>query len=863
MALPQKAERIRTAIGESAHIEKEKIMKNRNIALYMVAVALVLLVSFTVRLSAEEKDKPRSTITLDWQEFSKLLKLDTDEIRLSWDEFSRLLEHTGFVFQPEYKMEGGDVILTREHFSRLIDALKPPKTVALAPPGDYIIRKARYEGKVGAKGTRFITSMDIHILKKDTGTYLKIPLFREELAIEEVWLDNRPASLITESGWHCLLTTARGHHEVSIKFSVASSLEGSTPGIRFSIPQTPITHLILDIPGMPLDIKVANVQGLQLTERDNHTIASCDLVPTQEVNVNWTRRVAEVTHGPAKVYAELYNLLSIEAAAIRVTTRAHVDILQSKIRSLTFSIPEGYHVLEVQGAGTLAWNTREEQGNQLLDVAFEYPLEGTHSLIIKTEKLIDKETTIAEFSGIAVLDVMRESGFVAGEVQSDAEAHVQEFNGLDRIDYQQIPDLLSTVTTRPLQFAFKYTRHPYKIVVDIVKYKKEEALSGIIDNATGISFISEDGKLVHQVTFTMQNMWNQFLKVALPEHANIWSVYVDGNREKPSRDDDGKILIPLPRSRKEGNVLSTFDVELIYSEPVPGLSLLGRRSFSFPTPDVIMNRMQWRFYMPEDYRYFHFTGNLKPSKETEDITTTMPESAEITAIPEDAKKAAPVSGRDISGILKGTAGLLSIRVNIPLSGNTFLLTKQFIEKGEKPQVTFSYMDRRLIHYGIALAVLIIASIFLKLRGRFLGPLRRLALILPRTGPFWKRCLQPKVLILLLIFALGIAIFREFYLDYPLIFWLLVLGFIASLAQLMKTYTERDMRLLWHPIVVMALLFFMLPLVAFASIFRTWEFFTLGLVMALLVLAIALLLVKTIRATMLRLSGTSANKPLKE
>ena len=214
-------------------------------------------------------------------------------------------------------------------------------------------------------------------------------------------------------------------------------------------------------------------------------------------------------------------------------------------------------------------------------------------------------------------------------MQGDAEAHVQEFKDLDRIDFQKIPELLSSITTSPIQFAYKYTRHPYNIVVSIVKYEKEEALSGIIDQATGISFISEDGKLVHQVTFTMQNMWNQFLKIELPEHASIWSVYVDGNREKPSRDNDGKILIPLPRSRKEGNVLSAFDVELIYSEPVSKFTFLGRRNFSFPTPDFIMNKMEWKFYVPEDYRYFHFTGNLKLTQGTPEVSEIIPETDAI------------------------------------------------------------------------------------------------------------------------------------------------------------------------------------------------------------------------------------------
>lgn len=824
-------------------------MKRRTLR-YVATSMLILLTLLFAHLNADGENGSASTITLDWQEFHDLLKLDTDEVRLSWGEFSKLLEQTGFVVQPEYRMEGGDVILAREQFSALIDRLKPPKAADLAPPGDYIMRKARYEGRVGEKSTRFTAHLDLQILK-DTETYLKIPLFSEELAIEEVRLDNGPASIITESGYHFLLTTEAGSHEVAITFSVASSLDEGTPGFRFRIPQTPITEVTLDIPRAPLDLEVAHVQELQVRRTGDHTLATCHLVPSQEVNITWVKRVAEERKGPAKVYAEVHNLLSIEAAAIRVTTMAKLDILQNKSSTITFEVPGDYQVIEVQGPGNITWNVRETADRQLLDVAFEYPLEGTHLLTIKTEKLLDRETTVVTFSGIAVLGVVRESGFVAGEVRSDAEAHIQEFTGLDRVDFQRIPELLSSRTNRPIQFAYKYTRHPYDLVVSIVKYEKEEALSGIIDNASGITFISEEGKLVHQVTFTVQNMWNQFLKIELPEYASIWSVYVDGNREKPSRDSDGKILIPLPRSRKEGNELSPFEVELVYSEPLDKFSLLGRHTFSFPAPDFIMNRMEWQFYVPEYYRYFHFTGNLNAVETFPETDENAPETGAMPSTgPTDpvAKKAAPSSRRENIDLLKGAAGLRYIRVTIPLSGNTILFTKQFVERGEQLHVTFSHMDGRLITYLIALAILVFLIILVKFRGKFTAPLQRMVPRCRRYVPFLKRWLHPKVLILLFIIAVGLSLFSELYLDFPVLFWLLMLGFIASLAQVIRAYTMRDMKPPWHPIVVLVLLFLMLPLGALC-IFRTWAFLTLGLAIALLGMAFLLLLIRTLQGTM--------------
>jgi hypothetical protein len=168
------------------------------------------------------------------------------------------------------------------------------------------------------------------------------------------------------------------------------------------------------------------------------------------------------------------------------------------------------------------------------------------------------------------------------------------------------------------------------------------------------------------------------------------------------------------------------------------------------------------------------------------------------------------------------------------------------------------MNERVVNYLIAIGFLMLLAIIVKARRRFTGPLQRIARGLSKQGPVWKKCLQPKVLVLLFILALGISVFKEVYLDFSIVFWLLVFAFIASLAHLIKSYTEKDMRLPWHPMIVMALLFMMLPLVAY-GIFQTWEFLTLGLVLALITLSFLMLLIKTIQATMQQLKKAHAKE----
>ena len=125
----------------------------------------------TTLLAENNEEKKSNSILLDWGEFSKILKLDSDEIKLSWDEYRKLLAQTGFKVEDKYRIEGGNVILSRKQFKVLLERMQPPKKSELIPPGDYLITKGIYNGVVGKKSTRFEAWLDLEIFKKQRQIY--------------------------------------------------------------------------------------------------------------------------------------------------------------------------------------------------------------------------------------------------------------------------------------------------------------------------------------------------------------------------------------------------------------------------------------------------------------------------------------------------------------------------------------------------------------------------------------------------------------------------------------------------------------------------------------------------------------------
>jgi hypothetical protein len=139
----------------------------------------------------------------------------------------------------------------------------------------------------------------------------------------------------------------------------------------------------------------------------------------------------------------------------------------------------------------------------------------------------------------------------------------------------------------------------------------------VIDNASVMSVFLPEGKVISRVIYTMRNTGKQFLELDLPAGAEIWSLYVGGEREIPSKNNEGKFMIPLVRSGLSGESIESFDVEFLFYYKENSLPLVGSKTILFPKADVVISKMLWSCYLPLEYRYLHFGGNV----EKEDIAT--------------------------------------------------------------------------------------------------------------------------------------------------------------------------------------------------------------------------------------------------
>jgi len=269
-------------------------------------------------------------------------------------------------------------------------------------------------------------------------------------------------------------------------------------------------------------------------------------------------------------------------------------------------------------------------------------------------------------------------------------------------------------------------------------------------------------------------------------------------------------LIPLARSERgvDGSLIP-FDIELIYTEEVEIFNLLGKKKNQFPTTDILINKAEWTLYLPVNYDYISFGGNLNPVVEeiiplsrTEIESKELPEEetmeGEIEEIELDDKSgisaAAPVSKkaydlvstRQAGDFSTGKAGLLSLKVNIPISGRKYSFEKKIVEREETLFLDFTYANEIIIRTIIALLILILLFVLFRKRKIFIPLFRALGKGLVKLLYVFRLVLRPREFLIINSVFLILWILTRSYWYYPLFSFVLLLLFGASIVRFVQS-----------------------------------------------------------------------------
>jgi hypothetical protein len=131
-------------------------------------------------------------------------------------------------------------------------------------------------------------------------------------------------------------------------------------------------------------------------------------------------------------------------------------------------------------------------------------------------------------------------------------------------------------------------------------------LQALVDSAQFTSVVADDGQMMTEMSLSVRNNGRQFLEIALPAGAKVWSAFVAGQPVRPSLR-DGKLLLPIESSGADDGAMT---VELTYVGTNFFRATRGSIGFASPKFDVPLKNARWEVYLPPDYNYQNFSGTM-------------------------------------------------------------------------------------------------------------------------------------------------------------------------------------------------------------------------------------------------------------
>jgi hypothetical protein len=316
-------------------------------------------------------------------------------------------------------------------------------------------------------------------------------------------------------------------------------------------------------------------------------------------------------HEAGRFDARIDTLVSLGDVTTTASAAVDVHVKSGTLTELRVALPPGANVLEVSAPSLREHRVEDESGTPIVHLWFTQEMEGDLRVELRWERMgAAGETTVAApIAHVEGADV--EQGRVAVEATAAAEVSAQSAEGLSPMDVGELPDDLVLRSASPILLAFRYahaTPAP-ALTLTAVRHAEVTLRDASIDEASYRTLVTDDGLAVTTATWTVRNGGQQFLRIALPEGAEVWAARVQGRSETPAiaEDEDDTaptILVTVPRSTEP------FAVELTYATPVAHVGLLGRVSIALPRPDLLVSHAHWEVDLPAGAQWGNAVSDL-------------------------------------------------------------------------------------------------------------------------------------------------------------------------------------------------------------------------------------------------------------
>ena len=547
---------------------------------------------------------------------------------------------------------------------------------------DATLTRVDYDLKIeGATATGRVT-LTVDVLKDG---WVRVPL-PAGLLVREARVDGNRASLVPDPANRGQLIAALSKKGRSmLALEVAFALSGPAGQEQLTLPTAGAGMSRAAVRQQsPQDSEVRVTGGFLAEKSDTLWVAYGR--GDEPLVLSWRRKIVEQRKRvelPLRMRGSLTQLFSLGEDGTALNAEVEVEVVQGAARQVKIAVPAAVTINQVPGALIADWDVKAGE----LIVNLLEPVEGAVKFAVSGEIRLARDGLIS-LPLLRLLDMERDSGGVAVDVQGAGEIKSSKVQALDEVDAAELGPMVAARQSPSLS-AFRYRASGDRALqVEVARYTQQAVLTANVEEARYRALMSVDGKTLVQARYAVRNNQRTFARFTLPEGAVVWSASVAGHPVRPGKDPNGSLLLPLEKSRA-GEDAPLLTVEILYLYRSPAWSVKGRAALGLPIVDLPISKTGVSLYYPPQFRVtpetgaFHSQSYEQPSDDTWGVKAsyTVREPPLSNALVDNYRKRSET---------RRSAPMLPVRITFPAVGPSLYLVSELTGESKAAAIEVSY-----------------------------------------------------------------------------------------------------------------------------------------------------------------------------
>jgi hypothetical protein len=506
-----------------------------------------------------------------------------------------------------------------------------------------------------------------------------------------------PLAVTVKDGFHVWITRQTGPVTIKVELLVPATGPRGSAEYDFTVVPTPVTRLVCRLPRAGREPRLEPSIRSDVTLEGGDTVLRATLPTTARIHLVGLRGLAAAPEQPARLYAETRSLISIGDRGVDVFTAVRYTILQGGQKAFRLRIPAGLEVVTADGVGAFRHELERQADHGILRGETSFPIRGTYELSVHLRREhppggLDLGALLPRCLGVE-----REVGYLAVEVPGKLRLEERGHGQALPVDVRQLPAELVRSAVSPILTAYRYTGTPEGIALAATRLPEADATSGSIDWVHALTVVSTEGHLLTDLRISLRNRLRRHLALDLPAGMKVLSVLVDGRPVKASRDEAGRLVLPLGRSRGR-HLLSTLRLQVVLEHRTGPLGPIGRPRLTLPRLDLPVARLTWTLFLPARNHYLDLdpgAARLSGWASWRRPPALPAAAAPVTAAPPDEEDGSAVAGE------------MPVRIKLPRTGHRLEITRYWVAPGERVEVAIPFARRWLRYPAATVSTLVL------------------------------------------------------------------------------------------------------------------------------------------------------------